>query len=712
MPRLLPKRYAAATGTIIAALFVVAVPIQPASAEFRQQGPKLVGTGASGNSIQGSSVALSADGNTLLVGASGDAGGAGAAWVFVRSNGVWTQQGGKLFGAGAVGAAQGRSVALSADGNTAIVGGDFDNSSVGAAWVFVRNNGVWSPQGGKLVGTGAVGAPFQGRSVALSADGNTLLVGGPGDAANVGAAWVFTRAAGNWTQQGSKLVGAGNVGNPAHGESVALSGDGNTAIISGTQDSGGVGAAWVFNRNAGTWSQFGNKLVGTGATSNQGHSVALSADGKTAILGGAFDSSNGINHGAAWIFVFNGSSWTQQGGKLVGSGAVGSSNQGTSVSLSGDGDTAIIGGPSNANNLGAAWVFGRSNGAWSQLGLRLVGTQAVGAGQQGASVALSADGTTAAVGGKFDSPFIGASWVWLRHVPHDLSADGRSDILWRHSDGTAAAWLMNGTAISSSASFGIIPQAWQIVGQRDFNGDGKHDLLWRDSGGTLAMWFLNGAGGVSSTAAVGSVSPSWRIDGTADANVDGKGDLLWRNTSTGEVAIWLMNGASVLSTAGWGVVPLQWEIKGFADINGDSRADILWRNASTGEIVIWFLDGTEVITTGEVGTVSGGWNIVATGDLNGDGKADLVWRDASGSTAVWLMNGSSPVSKLGYGVIAGGWTVTETGDFDGNGKADILWRNTSTGDTAIWFMNGTSVASSATVANVLTTWVIQSTNAN
>jgi hypothetical protein len=82
----------------------------------------------------------------------------------------FTQQGPKLVGTGAVGGAgtQGFSVALSADGNTAIVGGWRDNSSAGAAWVYTRSGGVWTQQGNKLVGTGAVGA-----SVAMSSDGNT-----------------------------------------------------------------------------------------------------------------------------------------------------------------------------------------------------------------------------------------------------------------------------------------------------------------------------------------------------------------------------------------------------------------------------------------------------------------------------------------------------------------------------------------------------------
>jgi hypothetical protein len=120
----------------------------------------------------------------------------------------FTQQGQKLVGTGAVGNAyQGFSVALSADSNTAIVGGPDDNSSnntpVGAAWVYTRSGGVWTQQGNKLVGTDAVGVggPAQGSSVALSADGNTAIVGGPDDNGSTGAVWVYTRSGGVWTQQ-------------------------------------------------------------------------------------------------------------------------------------------------------------------------------------------------------------------------------------------------------------------------------------------------------------------------------------------------------------------------------------------------------------------------------------------------------------------------------------------------------------------------------
>ena len=102
----------------------------------------------------------------------------------------------KLIGTGAIGpSGQGSSVALSASGSTAMVGGPFDNYDVGAAWVFKRSGGVWTQQA-KLVGTGAIGDALQGNSVSLSASGSTAIVGGPWDTDRTGAAWVFVRFAG------------------------------------------------------------------------------------------------------------------------------------------------------------------------------------------------------------------------------------------------------------------------------------------------------------------------------------------------------------------------------------------------------------------------------------------------------------------------------------------------------------------------------------
>ena len=266
------------------------------------------------------------------------------------------QQGAKLVDTNATAAQQGHSVAVSADGNTAVVGGFGDNSYAGAAWVYTRSGGAWAQQGHKLVGSLAVGAALQGNSVAVSADGNTAVVGGFGDNAGAGAAWGYTRSGGVWAQQGAKLFGTGAVGAALQGISVAVSADGNTAVVGGWGDNNYAGAAWVFTRSGGLWTQEGNNLVGTGATSgaNQGQSVAVSADGNTAVVGGPDDNSGA---GAAWVYARSSQGWTQQGNKLVGTGAAGVANQGSSVALSADGNTAVVGGPYDNSYAGAAWVY-------------------------------------------------------------------------------------------------------------------------------------------------------------------------------------------------------------------------------------------------------------------------------------------------------------------------------------------------------------------
>ncbi|MGB7259764.1 MAG: hypothetical protein WBD48_16950, partial [Pseudolabrys sp.] len=410
-PREVDLFRAVAVAALVAAALVVSP--QVASAQFVQQGGKLT---ASGIASQGASVTVSADGNTATAAAYYAGVQQLGALVYLRDgNGTWTQSS-QLIGSGMANciSAQALSVALSADGNTAIVGA-VGICSIGGegAWVFVRDsNGNWTQQGGRLFGSGASGDAQQGYSVALSADGNTAIVGGSGDNSNVGAAWVYTRSNGVWTQQGSKLIGSGSSGTPKQGWSVALSADGNTAIVGGLLDNTipsaqlgvtGDGAAWVFTRDSnGTWTQQGSKLVGSGASgqAQQGASVALSADGNTAIVGGPQDHAE---VGAAWIYTRSNGTWTQQGSKVVGSGVSGIAAQGTSAALSADGNTAIVGGPEDNAEVGAAWVYTRSNGTWTQQNSKLVGSGASGAAKQDTSVALSGDGNTAVVGGPGDS---------------------------------------------------------------------------------------------------------------------------------------------------------------------------------------------------------------------------------------------------------------------------------------------------------------------
>ena len=682
---------------------------QPALAQFTQQGPKLVGTGAVGVAEQGYSVALSADGNTAIVGGAADNALTGAAWVFTRSGGVWSQQGPKLVGSGAVGAAeQGISVALSGrrqhrdrgracrqrrhrsgvglhpqrrgvepagrearrqrrcgSRRARLLGRAVrrrqhrDRGRVcrqrgaGAAWVFTRSGGVWSQQGAKLVGTGVVGAAGQGSSVALSADGNTAIVGGFGDNANTGATWVFTRSGGVWSQQGAKLVGSGAVGAAVQGYSVALSGDGNTAIVGGLGDNAATGATWVFTRSGGVW--------------------------------------------------------TQQGLKLVGSGAVGAAQQGHSVALSANGNTAIVGGNTDNASTGAAWVFTRSGGVWSQQGAKLVGTGAVGAAFQGYSVALSAAGTTAIAGGPVDSGGSGAAWVFAApnfnpSATHDFNGDGFSDVLWLDTTHDVGMWLMNGATILKGVVFNSVPAQWSVVGQRDFNGDGFADILWRDNVGNVGMWLMNGTT-IVQAGSFSSIPTQWSVAGTGDFNGDGKADILWIDTSN-NLGIWFMNGTTITRTAVVGQLPANWIVVG-----SDMKGDVFLRNTATGDVGIWVMNGAQVAQSVDLGPVSLNWTVAGIGDFDSNGSTDLLWRDTAGDVAIWLMNGTTIASSTVLNNLPLSWTIGQTGDYNGDGKSDILWVD-NTGNVGIWFMNATSVASVSFYGNLGTNWSVQSLGAD
>ncbi len=140
------------------------------------------------------------------------------------------QDGSKLTGKGESGKGEfGWSVAISANGTTALVGGPRGNTTGGAAWVFTRTGTTWTQQGEKLVPSEVTPSNEFGYSVALSAEGNTALIGARG-APGGGGAWVFTRSGSTWTQQ-AELKGEGEVGAPEFGRAVALSAEGNIALV-------------------------------------------------------------------------------------------------------------------------------------------------------------------------------------------------------------------------------------------------------------------------------------------------------------------------------------------------------------------------------------------------------------------------------------------------------------------------------------------------
>jgi hypothetical protein len=666
---------------------------------WTQQGEKLTGGGETGEGGFGHSVALSADGNTALIGGPRDNGTRGAAWVFTRSGSAWTQQGGKLVGTSESGFGEaGTSVALSADGNTALVGGPVGSNIEpgGGAWVFTRTGSTWTQQGGKLTGTGETGDDEFGYSVSLSADGNTALIGGPGDNSTTGAAWVFTRAGATWTQQGETLTGGGEIGEGKFGSSVALSGDGSTALIGGPGDNGGKGAAWVFTWTGSTWAQQGEKLTGTGETGEGefGASVALSTDGNTVMIGGPEDNTA---TGAVWVFTRSGGVWSQQGPKLTG-GEEGNSQFGVLVALSADGNTALIGGPGDNDDAGAAWVFTRSGGVWSQQGPKLTGTGETaigGIGGFGVSVALSADGNTALIGAPGDNGGLfgkGAAWVFTR-----------SNGIW-----TQQGEKLVGDCTSSCAKEGTgeIENAWFGYNVA-LSADGNTALIggFRDNNWKGAAWVFTRSGSTWSQQGeklVGDCTSSCANQGTGETGEGMFGTMVTLSADGNTALIGAWNDDNVLA--------------GNQHYSGKGAAWVFTRSGSS-----WTQQGEKLVGdctsscakegTGETGEGKFGTSVVLSGD--GDTAMIGAWDDDNSKGAAWVFTRSgsswtqqgdklvgdctSSCAKEGTGETgAGRFGVSEAlsadgntaliGGLDDNSTRGAAWLFTRSGST--WTQRG------------------------
>jgi trimeric autotransporter adhesin len=429
-----------------------------------------------------SHVALSADGTTLAVGATGEdssasgingdqsddnASNAGAVYVFTRQSSGWTQQAYIKASNTGAGDGFGASVALSADGSTLAVGArreDSINAGVngnqaddsaqdsGAVYVFARSAGVWTQQAYIKASNPGVDHQF-GTAIALDATGDTLAVGAYGERSSAtgvngiqgdnsalfaGAAYVFTRSGAAWSQQ-AYIKASNTNAQDFFGIAVALSADGSTLAVGAYfEDSGATGvdanqldnsapsagAVYVFTRAAGTWTQQAYvKASNTGANDMFGTFVALSSDGSTLAVAAHDEASaaTGIDGdqsdnsapgaGAVYVFARAASVWTQQAYVKASNTDTGD-GFGSYVQLSADGNTlamAAIGEDSNAfavnrpqvdNSMslaGAAYVFTNRAGVWTQQAYVKAGTSET-FDQFGISLALSGDGATLAIG--------------------------------------------------------------------------------------------------------------------------------------------------------------------------------------------------------------------------------------------------------------------------------------------------------------------------
>jgi hypothetical protein len=359
--------------------------------------------GASGDDF-GFSVAVTADGSTALIGAFDRDGNTGAVYVFDRSRASWQQTAELTASDGASGDDFGWSVAVAADGSTALIAAPTRNTSTGAVYVFDRTRTGWEQTAELTASDGAYGDWF-GSSVALAADGSTAVIGAWGHDARTGAAYVFTRTRAGW-QQTAELTPSDGTAADEFGYSVAVAADGNTALI-GARESG-TGAAYVFARTRAGWQQTAELAPSDGTAADEfGFSVALAADGSTAVIG-AFARDGNI--GAAYVFARTRAGW-QQTAELAPSDGTAGDHFGYSVAVTASGNTAVIGAINHDSYIGAAYVFARTRAGWQQTA-ELAPSDGTAGDQFGYSVAVTASGNTIVIGAPVGDGGTGATYLF------------------------------------------------------------------------------------------------------------------------------------------------------------------------------------------------------------------------------------------------------------------------------------------------------------
>jgi FG-GAP repeat len=376
-----------ACGAAVLAGLVVVPPAIYASGYT--QSSEVVASNGSATDTFGYAVALAGGGSTALVGAPFINGLTGEAYAFTPSGTTWSQQAGLVAGDGALTDTFGSAVALSNSGSIALIGAPGKSAATGAAYFDSRSGSTWT-QAQELPGTAASGF---GVSVSLSSDGSTALVGANLAGTSAGAAYVYEFSGGTWSLQQQLTPTVASAAGDQFGDSVSLSSDGSTALVGAPDASTAAGTAYVFTRSGTTWTQQQQINAAIPAGGDMfGSSVSLSGDATTALIG---TDGAGTNKGTAYVFT-HGATWTQQAQISAADGATGD-QFGASVSLDGNGNTAVVGAPQRSSLSGAAYIFSRSGTTWTQA-QELTAGDAAADHLFGKSVATSTDGNTILIG--------------------------------------------------------------------------------------------------------------------------------------------------------------------------------------------------------------------------------------------------------------------------------------------------------------------------
>ncbi len=249
----------------------------------------------------------------------------------------------------------------------------------------------------------------------------------------------------------------------------------------------------------------------------------------------------------------------------------------------------------------------------------------------------------------------------------DFNQDGHVDLLFQGQNRVLYSWYLNGQTFVRQGALrngtAIAPD-WRAVGSSDFNGDGKSDILFQHTDGRHAVWLLDGPNFIGSRQLAGvRLPPAWKSVALADFNDDGIADILFQH-STGGLAVGFLDqaGTTILRTARPNrAPPAGWRVFAAGDFNQDRNSDILVQQNSTGKMAVWYYNnlqsiGAKLLRDGR--TMSLAIKALGIADLNNDGKNDVLLQSNSGSVNVWFMDNTA---FIGSAALRNGIPMTVSG---------------------------------------------------
>ncbi len=670
----------------------------------------------------GNAVAVS--GNTMVVGAQFDsttASQAGAAFVFTFDGAIWTQQAKLVAGDGALGDKFGTSVAIS--GDTIVVGAFNANaplSNGGAAYVFVRSGTIWTQQQKLTANDGTADDQF-GNSAAIF--GNVIVIGAnhadsPGNSES-GAAYRFERVGTVWSHVQRLSPVAQVILGDHFGDSMAISGN-KLAIGASGDDTPqtSAGAVYVFADTGSSYVLEQKLTIPDGRNGDDfGNSVDIEGD---TLVGGALQYTPIVGqpaYGAAYVFEFNGSTWSSQG-RLTASDGASVDRFGYSVAVRNnviavgarEDDTAV--GP----DAGSAYIFDRIGAAWTQR-QKLEPSDSFNGDRFGVSVALSFGNLIVGAAEKaLTSPngqgaayfysllpvcdsmtFAPARLFTVGNQPRSLDAgdfnrDGKPDLVAANTNGRTLSVLI-GNGAGSFATLVDYPLGNgnpYSLAVSDLNRDGKEDLVAGNNNGTFSVLLGIGDGTFGAATAVNNTAGFAGSLAIADLNLDGKPDLAsLSDIFANDVAILLGNGDGTFGAASRYPVQIAPESISVDDFNRDGKPDLAVSNNNSDTVSVLLGDGLGGFAPAVNFATAHTPRSVATGDFNGDGNADIAAANINANNvSILIGNGAGgfaspinvPVSIRPSGIV--------TNDLNLDGKDDLVISSLDTNAVTVLLGNG------------------------